>query len=89
MSRGGPTRKYRSIVFNDEGYREIVASPPDLRTSLQGTSGKEQRASAAPAQVRLRLSDGVEYAYAGKLQFSERPALAGTGPVTVRAVGPA
>jgi membrane fusion protein, multidrug efflux system len=43
---------------------------------------------AAPPHVRLRLSDGDEYAYAGKLEFSEVPAVAGTGSVTVRAVFP-
>jgi membrane fusion protein (multidrug efflux system) len=64
------------------------ASTDILHAMQERTSGKEQRAGAAPAQVRLRLSNGVEYAYAGKLQFSEVPALAGTGPVTARAVFP-
>jgi membrane fusion protein (multidrug efflux system) len=51
------------------------------------TSGK-QAAAAAPAHARLRLLDGSEYAYAGKLEFSEVPAVAGTGSVSVRAVFP-
>jgi membrane fusion protein (multidrug efflux system) len=38
--------------------------------------------------VWLRLSDGIEYAYAGKLQFAEVTALAGKDSVTVRAVFP-
>ena len=41
-----------------------------------------------PAQVWLRFSDGVEYAHAGKLEFSEVPSAAATPSVTVRAVFP-
>jgi membrane fusion protein (multidrug efflux system) len=44
--------------------------------------------TSALAQVWLRLSDGVEYAHAGKLEFSKVPPAAGTGSVTVRAVFP-
>jgi hypothetical protein len=41
--------------------------------------------TSVPAQVWLRLSDGVEYAHAGKLEFSEVPSAAATPSVTVRA----
>jgi membrane fusion protein (multidrug efflux system) len=78
-----------TILQLDPIYVDVTMSSTDILYAMQErTGGKEQRAGAAPAQVRLRLSDGVEYAYAGKLQLSEVPALAGTGPVTARAVFP-
>jgi membrane fusion protein, multidrug efflux system len=51
-----------------------IAVPP----AMQGrTSGQRQPAFSSLAQVWLRLSDGVEYAHAGKLEFSAVPAAAG------------
>jgi RND family efflux transporter MFP subunit len=44
--------------------------------------------TSALAQAGLRLSDGVEYAHAGKLEFPKAPPAAGTGSVIVRAVFP-
>ena len=73
----------------DPIYVDVTLSSTDILHIMRGrASGKQQDATAASAQVRLRLSDGVEYAYAGKLQFSEVAALAGAGTVTLRAVFP-
>jgi membrane fusion protein, multidrug efflux system len=69
-----------TILQLDPIYVDVTMSSTDILHAMQ--------AGASPAQVRLRLSDGVEYAYAGKLQFSEVPALAGTGSVAARAVFP-
>jgi membrane fusion protein (multidrug efflux system) len=73
----------------DPIYVDVTLSSTDILHVMRGrTSGKQQDATAASAQVRLRLPDGVEYAYAGKLQFSEVSAPAGAGTVTLRAVFP-
>jgi membrane fusion protein, multidrug efflux system len=85
----GQLTSMATILQLDPIYVDVTMSSTDILHAMQErTSDKEQRAGAAPAQVRLRLSDGVEYAYAGKLQFSEVLALAGTGSVTARAVFP-
>jgi membrane fusion protein (multidrug efflux system) len=68
---------------------DVTLSSTDIQHVMQErTSCKQQRAAAAPSQVRLRLSDGNEYAFASKLDFSEVPAVADTGSVTVSAVFP-
>jgi membrane fusion protein, multidrug efflux system len=66
----------------------MMSSTAVLHAMQERTSGKQQQAASALAQVWLRLSDGVEYAHAGKIEFSEVPLAAGTGSVTVRAVFP-
>jgi membrane fusion protein, multidrug efflux system len=85
----GQSAPLATVLQLDPIYVDVTMSSTDIQHAMQErTSGKRQQAVAAPAQVRLRLPDGIEYAYAGKLQFSEVPALAGTGSVTVRAVFP-
>jgi membrane fusion protein (multidrug efflux system) len=65
-----------------------MSSTAVLHAMQERTSGTQQQATSVLAQVWLRLSDGVEYVQAGKLEFSEVPPAAGTGSVTVRAVFP-
>jgi membrane fusion protein (multidrug efflux system) len=78
-----------TVLQIDPIYVDVTLSSTDILHVMRGrTSGKQQDATAASAQVRLRLSDGVEYAYAGKLQFSEVASPAGAGTVTLRAVFP-
>jgi membrane fusion protein (multidrug efflux system) len=85
----GQSDPLATVLQLDPIYVDVTLSATDILHVMQErTGGKRQEAVAAPAQVRLRLSDGIEYAYAGKLQFSEVPARAGTGSVTVRAVFP-
>ena len=73
----------------DPIYLDATLSSTDIQHVMQErTSGRQQQARTAPAHVWLRLSDGIEYAYAGKLQFAEVTALAGKDSVTVRAVFP-
>jgi membrane fusion protein (multidrug efflux system) len=85
----GQSAPLATVLQLDPIYVDVTLSSTDILHVMQErTGGKRQEAVAAPAQVRLRLSDGIEYAYAGKLQFSEVPARAGTGSVTVRAVFP-
>jgi membrane fusion protein (multidrug efflux system) len=68
---------------------DVTISSTDIPDVMQErTSGKQQQADGTPPQAWLRLSDGIEYAYAGTLQFSNVPTLSGTGTVTVRAVFP-
>jgi membrane fusion protein (multidrug efflux system) len=52
------------------------------------TSGTQQQAEGTPAQAWLRLSDDIEYAYAGTLQVSEVSTVSGIGFVTMAAVFP-
>jgi membrane fusion protein (multidrug efflux system) len=85
----GQSTALATILQLDPIYVDVNVSSTDiLRLMQERTSGKRQQAVAASAQVRLRLSDGIDYAYAGKLQFSEVPTPAGTGSVTGRAVFP-
>ena len=78
-----------TVLQIDPIYVEITVSSTDiLHVEQERTSGKLQKAAAAPAAVWLRLSDGSGYAYAGKLQFSEVYAHDGTASVTVKAVFP-
>jgi RND family efflux transporter MFP subunit len=77
------------VLQIDPIYVELTASSADiLRLEQELSSGEQQQADVAPGQVWLRLRDGSVYAHAGRLEFSEDPALAGTGFVTVRAVFP-
>jgi membrane fusion protein, multidrug efflux system len=78
-----------TVLQIDPIYVDVTLSSTDILHVMRGwASGTQQDASAASAQVRLRLSDGFEYAYTGKLQFSEVAAPAGAGTVTLRAVFP-
>ena len=75
-----------TVVQVDPIYVNMTLSSTDILHAMQERmSGKQQ---TAPPQVRLRLSDGDEYAYAGKLEFLQVLAVAGAGSVTVRAVFP-
>jgi membrane fusion protein (multidrug efflux system) len=85
----GQVTPLATVVQIDPIYVDVTLSSTDILHVMRGrTSGKQQDATAASPQVRLRLSDGFEYEYAGKLQFSEVAAPAGAGTVTLRAVFP-
>jgi RND family efflux transporter MFP subunit len=81
----GQSTPLATVLQLDTIYVDVTMSSTDILHAMQE---RTQQAVSAPAQVRLRLSDGIEYAYAGKLQFSEVPAPAGTGSATGRAVFP-
>jgi membrane fusion protein, multidrug efflux system len=87
VTAGQPTA-LAAISQIDPIYADITLSSIDVLHVMQERTSGEQQAGAAPVQVRLGLSDGSEYAYAGKLEFLEVPPDAGTGSVTVRAVFP-
>jgi membrane fusion protein, multidrug efflux system len=88
VTAGQPT-PLATVLQIDPIYVDVTMSSTDIQHVMQErTSGKQQQAGAAPAQVWLRLSDGIEYAYAGKLQFPEVPTLVGKDSVIVRAVFP-
>jgi membrane fusion protein, multidrug efflux system len=87
VTAGQPT-PLATVLQIDPIYVDVTTSSTDIQHVMQERTSGKQQAGAAPAQVWLRLSDGSEYAYAGKLPFSEAPSLAGTGSVTVRAVFP-
>ena len=73
----------------DPIYLDATLSSTDIQHVMQErTSGKQKQADGTPPQAWLRLSDGIEYAYTGTLQFSKVPTLSGTGSVTVIAVFP-
>lgn len=62
--------------------RELLALRRDL------ASGRLQRVGENAARVTLTLEDGSEYAYEGRLEFSEVSVDQGTGSVTLRATFP-
>jgi multidrug efflux pump subunit AcrA (membrane-fusion protein) len=71
---GQPTA-LATVLQIDPIYVDVAMSSTDIQHVMQKrTRSKQQQAGGAPVQVRLRLSDGIEYAYAGKLQFPEVPA---------------
>jgi membrane fusion protein (multidrug efflux system) len=77
-----------TILQVDPIYVYVALSSTNISYVMpERTSGKQQ-AAAAGSQLRLRLADGSEYAYGGKLESSEVPAIAGTGSITVRVVFP-
>jgi membrane fusion protein (multidrug efflux system) len=78
-----------TVLQIDPIFVDVTVSPTDiLHVKQERTSGKQQPLAVAPVAVWLRLSDGSEYAHAGKLQVSGVPALAGKGSFTARAVFP-
>jgi membrane fusion protein (multidrug efflux system) len=84
-----------TILQLDPIYVDLTLSPTDIQhvmpqrtSSPQRTSGEEQQAGVDTAEVGLRLSEGSEYAYTGKLQLSAVPPPAGTESVTARAAFP-
>jgi membrane fusion protein, multidrug efflux system len=78
-----------TVLQIDPIYVEIAVPFTNIpHVEQERTSGKLKRAGAAPAAVWMRLSDGSQYPYAGKLQFSKISAHDGAGPVTVKAVFP-
>jgi membrane fusion protein, multidrug efflux system len=88
VTAGQPTA-LATILQLDPIYVDLTLSPTDMKhVMLQRTSGEEQQAGVGTAEVGLRLSEGTEYAYTGKLQLSAVPPPAGTESVTVRAVFP-
>ena len=88
VTAGQPTA-LATILQLDPIYVDLTLSPTDIQHVMpQRTSGEEQQAGVGTAEVGLRLSEGTEYAYTGKLQLSAVPPPAGTESVTVRAVFP-
>jgi membrane fusion protein (multidrug efflux system) len=88
VTAGQPTA-LATILQLDPMYVDLTLSPTDIQHVMrQRASGEAQQAGVDTAEVGLRLSDGTEYAYTGKLQFSAVPPPAGTESVTVRAVFP-
>jgi len=88
VTAGQPTA-LATIVQLDPMYVDLTLSRTDIQHLVpQRPSGAEQQAGVDTAEVGLRLSDGTEYAYMGKLQFSAVPQPAGTESLTVRAVFP-
>ena len=77
LATAGQPIALATVLQIDPIYVDVTLSSTDIL-----------HAAAAPLQVRLRLSDGNEYPYAGKLEFSAVPPVAGTDSVTVRAVFP-
>jgi membrane fusion protein (multidrug efflux system) len=78
-----------TVLQIDPIYVEVTASSTDiLRLKQELSSGEQRQADVAPGQVWLRLPDGSVYARVGQPQFSEVPALAGTGSITVKLVFP-
>jgi membrane fusion protein (multidrug efflux system) len=65
VTAGQPT-PLATVLQIDPIYVDVTMSSTDIQHVMQErTSGKQQQAGTAPAQVWLRLSDGIEYAYAG------------------------
>jgi membrane fusion protein (multidrug efflux system) len=88
VTAGQPTA-LATILQLDPIYVDLILSPTDIRHVMpQRTSGEEQQAGVGTTEVGLRLSEGTEYAYTGKLQLSAVPSSAGTESITVRAVFP-
>jgi membrane fusion protein (multidrug efflux system) len=87
VTAGQPT-PLATILQLDPMYVDLTLSPTDQHVMPHRTSGEEQQAGGDIAEVGLRLSDGTEYAYTGKLQFSAVPPPAGTESVNVRAIFP-
>jgi membrane fusion protein (multidrug efflux system) len=89
LATAGQPTPLATVLQIDPIYVDVTLPSTDILHAMQDrTSGKQQQAAAAPSQARLRLSDGNEYAYAGKLELSAAPTVADTGSVTVRAVFP-
>jgi len=62
------------------------SSAQGLQLRRELASGKIKANGAEAAKVTLFLEDGTQYAFAGKLQFTDVTVDQGTGSVTVRAV---
>jgi membrane fusion protein (multidrug efflux system) len=88
VTAGQPTA-LATILQLDPIYVDLTLSPTDIQHVMpQLTNSEEQQAGVGAAEVGLRLSEGTEYAYTGKLQLSAVLPPAGTESVTVRAVFP-
>jgi membrane fusion protein (multidrug efflux system) len=59
-----------------------------LRFKREAAAGLLQQSAAGQTPVHLQLEDGIDYAHAGTLQFSEVTVDEGTGSVTLRAIFP-
>jgi membrane fusion protein (multidrug efflux system) len=88
VTAGQPTA-LATILQLDPIYVDLTLSPTDIQHVMpHRTSGEVRQAGVGTAEVGLRLSEGTEYAYTGKLQLSAVPPPAGMESVTVRAVFP-
>ena len=88
VTAGQPT-PLATVLLLDPIYVDVTqSSTAVLRMKQELTSGKVQRAGAAREQVWLRLADGSEYAYSGKLELWEVSVDEGPSSVTLRAVFP-
>jgi membrane fusion protein (multidrug efflux system) len=88
VTAGQPTA-LATILQLDPIYVDMTLSPTDIQQVMpRRTNGEEQQTDIDTAEVGLRLSEGTEYAYKGKLRISPVPPPASTESVTVRAVFP-
>ncbi|PRD18201.1 UNVERIFIED_CONTAM: mexA, partial [Trichonephila clavipes] len=73
----------------DQLYVDVTQSSADvLRLKRELAEGRLSQTGDNEARITLRLEDGSEYAYAGRLQFSSASVSQSTGSVTLRAVVP-
>lgn len=74
------------IQRTDPMYVDIQQASADLQALRRSLASGGL--TAGSTQVRIKLEDGSDYAYSGRIQFSEAMVNESTGTVTVRAVVP-